>query len=463
MPGATKEKKKPATASFPSKTSLPPNYGFPPEAFDVSRLPDANHEFLRSGDMAAFETALQAPDHGSAAAAAAAAAQGRSSDPLRSPKSPSSFSITRRDSQTGDLDGDASSALATAAAATVANGDFYNDAAVGGATGRRGSFSTPQGSGGGGHGTFVTAQNDWAPVSSRFYRRSKRATADAPANSSSDPSGGGGRKRRRRAKRAVEGILGTRSKDETRDGYLYLLAKWPLLLFVLAWMLVLGLLYLLTRFYIVVYEQLFTWRGQREGLRRALRRATTYQEWVRAARELDGFLGRKTWREENDFAYYDSKTVKRVWDQMKKTRAKAEMEEKDAAAAGAKTRSGGKGAGTAVRAVEELKALTEACVKNNFVGIDNPRLYSQTYYGTKNLVQNFVDEGEFQGRGDIYTDADNMQWKRRSSFCSRRSSSRWRTRGCCSSTFKPTLAERRFVCLAERALPTTTLASSRRF
>ena len=44
--------------------------------------------------------------------------------------------------------------------------------------------------------------------------------------------------------------------------------------------------------------------------------------------------------------------------------------------------------------MQDLRALVEACVKNNFVGIENPRLYSQTYYGTKNIVQNFVDEGK---------------------------------------------------------------------
>ncbi|PHH83987.1 hypothetical protein CDD83_2680 [Cordyceps sp. RAO-2017] len=38
--------------------------------------------------------------------------------------------------------------------------------------------------------------------------------------------------------------------------------------------------------------------------------------------------------------------------------------------------------------------MIEACVKNNFVGVENSRLYSQTYYGTKNLVQNFIDEVE---------------------------------------------------------------------
>lgn len=387
MPSKNKERSTPktATAAAPSP-SLPPKYGFPPEAFDVARLPDGNHQFISAADIAAFETALQAPDH-SAAQTIAQHAQHGSHDALRSPKSPGSFSITRRDSQSlgagfDDDGGDSSSsALATAAAAAAANGDFSKDAAVASA---RASSPAP-----GGLGTFVTAQNDWAPISSRFYRRSKRKPP--PAASSGGSTAAGARKRRRRANRAVEGLLGTRSKDETRDGYLYLLAKWPLLLFVFGWLLVLGVLYLATRFYIVVYEQFFTWRGQREGLRRALRKATTYPDWVRAARALDAFLGRKTWREENDFAYYDSKTVKRVWDQMKKTRAKAEMEEKDTVAAAA-AKVGGGGEGT--RAIEELKALTEACVKNNFVGIDNPKLYSQTYYGTKNLVQNFVDEGK---------------------------------------------------------------------
>jgi hypothetical protein len=56
--------------------------------------------------------------------------------------------------------------------------------------------------------------------------------------------------------------------------------------------------------------------------------------------------------------------------------------------------------------VEELKAALEGCIKANFgrslspchrltgvAGIESPRLYSQTYYGTKRLVEEYVDEG----------------------------------------------------------------------
>jgi hypothetical protein len=57
------------------------------------------------------------------------------------------------------------------------------------------------------------------------------------------------------------------------------------------------------------------------------------------------------------------------------------------------------GAAAKTRPIVELKNLIEACVKNNFVGVENSRLYSQTYYGTKNLVKEFIDEGKY-----IYND-----------------------------------------------------------
>lgn len=309
-------------------------YGFPDEAFDHSLLPDVDHEFLEPEDLLAFERALQAPDP--------LQNTGDDTSSLKSPRSNSSANLTKRNSHAGSII--ENDVAAVAAAAGAAGGDLMPP-------------PTPS------QGTFITAQNDWAPVNPNMYR-SKR-----------------GRKRRKGAK-AVEGLLGTRTKDETREGYLYQLSKWPLLWFVATWLAGLGLAYLSTRWYIWVYEHFFTWRGRREILRKNMRRTSDYKGWVSAARELDGFLGRQSWREANDFAYYDSKTVKRVWEQIRKTRIKAEaLEER-----GSRSEMN--------QAADELRALVEACVKNNFVGVENPRLYSQTYYGTKNLVQNFVDEGK---------------------------------------------------------------------
>ena len=32
-------------------------------------------------------------------------------------------------------------------------------------------------------------------------------------------------------------------------------------------------------------------------------------------------------------------------------------------------------------ALDKLRTLVEGCVKNNFAGLENPQLYSNTYYG----------------------------------------------------------------------------------
>lgn len=308
-------------------------YDFPPEAFDPSTLPDVDVDFLDEKDLQAFERALQAPD------------------PLQSPV----------DDGSGVKPGArTSSPWHTKRNSQVDFGSEDGVAAPPQASGRRGS-ATP---------TFITAQNDWAPVNSPVYHRHKRGTK---------------RRRKGKATGAVDSLLGTRSKDETREGHLYELSKWPLLALVFAWLGGLGLAYLWTRWYIWVYEHFFTWRGQRQQLRSNMRRTYNYGDWVSAARAMDMYLGRQAWREEDGYAYYDSRTVKRVWDQMRKTRLRAEAHEH-----GEGPNNGGEAA-----AVNELRGLIEACVKNNFAGIENARLYSQTYYGTKNLVQNFIDEGRF--------------------------------------------------------------------
>lgn len=310
-----------------------PNYGFPPETFDYTTLPDADREFLPPEDLAAFASALSAPDPLNNAS-------DDTSSLLRSPATRS----------TGSLELSRSGSIAS-----------VDTAAPEGVAGQNGSQSA----------MFITAQNDWAPVNQKVSKHGRR-------------------------KRRKKTALGRRTVDETREGYLYGLLKWPFLFFVGMWIIGLGLSYLWTRLYIFLYEHFIAWRGQREILRRNMRATSSYRDWVKAAKEMDTFLGNQQWKEENEFAYYDSKTVRRVWDQLRKHRKAAEAREaKGSGAPGygnGEMSAGGKGN----KAAEELMALTEACVKNNFVGVENPRLYSETYYGTKNLVQNFVDEGMLQ-------------------------------------------------------------------
>ncbi|KAK4545577.1 hypothetical protein LTR36_002927 [Oleoguttula mirabilis] len=207
---------------------------------------------------------------------------------------------------------------------------------------------------------FITALNDWRPVHQRVRGKQKPTHAITKA------------KRKKKVRRG---------RDETREGWTYSLMKYPLLLMVLGWLVFLGASYMLTRLYIYWYEQYVTWRGKRQRLRKNLRQQTSYEEWVKSAKELDHHLGSDPWKEEDEYAYYDSKTIRRVMEQMKRYRRRAEAEE----------RGPGNGVG-GQRPIDELRGLAEACVKNNFAGYENPRLYSETYYGTKELVQNYVDE-----------------------------------------------------------------------
>lgn len=202
---------------------------------------------------------------------------------------------------------------------------------------------------------FITALNDWRPV-----HQSVRNKEDKKA------------KRRKKPRRG---------KDEHREGYTYGLVKYPLLLFVLGWLLFLSVGYLLTRFYIFMYERYVTWRGKRNRLRKSLRQQKSYQDWVEGAKELDNHLGNEEWKRDPEYAYWDYSTIQRIMARMKRLRSQAERQEM-----GRQNDAGGQ------RPMDALVELVEGCVKHNFAGFENSRLYSETYYGTKDLLQNYVDE-----------------------------------------------------------------------
>ncbi|KAF8863735.1 patatin-domain-containing protein [Acephala macrosclerotiorum] len=298
------------------------------EGYDESLLPDYDREFLSDADLQAFASALSAPE------------TSPSTDDLLSPVAGSNGSL-------------ASPQIGGGRSPSHGRGSMDASRRPSQDKGRRGSL-------------FITAQNDWAPVNPTGTRIGGKGERR-----------GKGKKGRRKKHR---------SSDETREGYLYTLLKWPLLATVVAWVTGLGVSYLFTRLYIWLYEHFVAWRGKRERLRRKLQETKNYGDWVEAAKELDTFLGNDRWKTVDEFAYYDSKTVKRVLDQIRRCRRRIEEEEKGRGVAN--------GHVGPSKATDDLKSLIEACVKNNFVGVENSRLYSQTYYGTKNLVQDFIDEIE---------------------------------------------------------------------
>lgn len=196
----------------------------------------------------------------------------------------------------------------------------------------------------------VIALNDWRPVHQKVRRKGTK-----------------GRKSKSKYR-----------QDETREGFVYAILKWPFLLVVFGWIIALGAFYLSTRLYIYGYERFVTWRGTRQRLRRNIQEKNDFESWKKGAQELDAHLGNERWKAEDDYAYYDHNTVRKVKEQLKASRTRATLEEQ--------------GHEDSSREIANLRSLVEACVKNNFVGVENPRLYSETYYGTKHLAQEFIDE-----------------------------------------------------------------------
>mgnify|MGYP001565870328 CR=1 FL=1 len=43
--------------------------------------------------------------------------------------------------------------------------------------------------------------------------------------------------------------------------------------------------------------------------------------------------------------------------------------------------------------VDGVRAVLEVCLRSNFGGTESVRLYSETFYGTKELVEEYCDEG----------------------------------------------------------------------
>ncbi|QIW98244.1 hypothetical protein AMS68_003762 [Peltaster fructicola] len=203
---------------------------------------------------------------------------------------------------------------------------------------------------------FITALNDWKPVHQRV-----KGTRDTQRKKKS--------KRRKKPERG---------KDETREGWSYPLLKYPLLIYVIGWIILLGVSYLFTRLYIYLYEHFFSWRGKKNKLRHELHEQVDYLGWTKAASVLDTYLGNDAWKEDDVSSYYQYKTIKRILKDLRALRLQAEKEEKSHASQS--------------QAMHDLRSVLEACVKNNFAGFEDSHLYSETYYGTKNLIQEYVNE-----------------------------------------------------------------------
>ncbi|KAF9921859.1 hypothetical protein FBU30_008079 [Linnemannia zychae] len=157
-----------------------------------------------------------------------------------------------------------------------------------------------------------------------------------------------------------------KSQRKKYNGYSYTLLRVPLMILIFGIIAVEFWMYVCIRQIVNFWEYFVTWRGRRNQLRKDLRNATTYGEWKAAAQRLDTYMKKDEWKNDPDFGYYDYNLLSRVNRNLRLSR------EGDR--------------------IDELKDHLQGVVKSNFGGVENARLYSQTYHGTKKPIEDYVRE-----------------------------------------------------------------------
>ena len=125
-------------------------------------------------------------------------------------------------------------------------------------------------------------------------------------------------------------------------------------------------LYVLVRQVVHVFESLFAWSGGYGLLRRQLHQTRTYSEWKRVALVFDRFCNAESWKAHDASVSYDWHLLQRMTDALKTSREKNDM--------------------------DTLMDVLSLCLQNAFAGVENLQLYSQTYFGTKHLVERYYAE-----------------------------------------------------------------------
>lgn len=171
-----------------------------------------------------------------------------------------------------------------------------------------------------------------------------------------------------------------------REGLIYSILRWPLLLAIFVTIGLEFFAYVFTRQIVNVVEWLLAHRGKKGVLRRKLRNAKTFHEWRDTALELDDYMQHEQWKVEDASGLYDWILIKKVLHSLKTFREQDET--------------------------QELMAVLDLCCRNNFAGTENFRLYSETYYGTKYLIETYLAEVELGLQYVSKTDAVPLEQKR---------------------------------------------------
>jgi len=98
----------------------------------------------------------------------------------------------------------------------------------------------------------------------------------------------------------------------------------------------------------------------------AMKHADSYQAWSDAAKEYDRLSGNEEWKEDDASPHYDYKMIRLRYNELRTARERGD--------------------------VNQLVFFFNEGLHGNLGRIANPMLYQQSFFGTKNLVTDYLDE-----------------------------------------------------------------------
>lgn len=125
----------------------------------------------------------------------------------------------------------------------------------------------------------------------------------------------------------------------------------------------------IVNFTLVNNSNLYLDRGKTGRIRQQMRNSVNFNDWKFNALKMDEYLNLNQWKLDDKYGvYYDSILVKKVLSSLKYNKQ--------------------------INDIQGLINVLEICVKNNFAGTESTRLYSETFYGSKSLIEDYINEGE---------------------------------------------------------------------
>jgi predicted acylesterase/phospholipase RssA len=165
---------------------------------------------------------------------------------------------------------------------------------------------------------------------------------------------------------------------EDTHGLIFRILRWPLFFLIMGLLLFDLWLYFLLRQFVRVYEAIFgRFESHRiKGLRNELSECTSYEQWKAKATLLDKLLENDKWKSEPASSLYNYKLLAQLTKAMQEKRKELLLTKSHSNLRNLK------------------KILLEGSLRHNAGGTENIGLYSHSFYGTKNIIQSFINETE---------------------------------------------------------------------